>query len=125
MTYWYGFLKKHGYVAVSCPAWLTDERPAEVEKFWSDAGSRLDAIQEHVAIMQKIGYQFIASFALPETCWIDRYFLPREAALHALSEKYAGNETVRAFIADNQYEVELYSRYKQYYGYVFYIGKKI
>jgi len=40
-------------------------------------------------------------------------------------EKYPGNETVKAYIEENKFEVELYSKYKQYYGYVFYIGKKI
>ena len=28
-------------------------------------------------------------------------------------------------MGSNQYEVELFSKYSEYYGYVFYIGKKI
>jgi hypothetical protein len=75
--------------------------------------------------MQKTGYNFVAAFKLPEKCWTDNYFALREAALKALLEKYAGNETVEVFIENNKYEVELFSKYKQYYGYVFYIGKKI
>jgi len=43
----------------------------------------------------------------------------------ALSERYAGNETVGDYIKSSKYEVDLYSKYKQYYGYVFYIGRKI
>ncbi len=53
------------------------------------------------------------------------YFIPREAAGKTLLEKYAGNKTVEALIANMKVEAELYSKYKQYYGYVFYIGKKI
>ena len=75
--------------------------------------------------MQKVGYSLISAFVLPETCWTDGYFIPREAADKALLEKYPGNETVKAYIQENKFEVELYSKYKQYYGYVFYIGKKI
>ena len=125
LTYWHSFLKKNGYVVVTCPSWFTKERPAIVEQFWKDAGSGLDTIGHNIEMMQKAGYQFIASFALPETCWTDRYFIPREAALIALQEKYAENSTVDTFIAENRYEVELYSKYKQYYGYAFYIGKKL
>lgn len=125
LTYWNGFLKKNGYVVVSCPSWLTEEHPAEIEKFWLDAGSGLDTIGHNIAVMQTAGYQFVASFALPEECWTDHYFIPREAALKELSNKYAGNEIVEDFIAENQYEVDLYSKYKQHYGYVFYIGRKI
>ena len=125
LTHWYDFLKKNGYVVVSCPSWTTHKHPAEIEKFWSDAGSGLDTIEHNIAVMQSAGYQFVASFVLPETCWTDHYFIPREAALRELSKKYAGNQTVEAFIADNQYEVELFSKYHQHYCYVFYIGKKI
>lgn len=125
LAHWHRFLKKHGYVAVTCPSWLTEEHPAVVEKFWSDAGSTLDSVGHNIGIMQACGYQFVAAFTLPETCWTDHYFIPREAALKALLEKYSGNETVEAFVAENRYEVELYSKCKQHYGYVFYIGKKV
>lgn len=125
LAHWHDYLKKCGYVAVTCPSWLTDERPAVIDKFWTDAGSGLDSVAHNIKILQKCGYQFIASFTLPEKCWTDHYFIPREAALKSLLEKYNGNETVAAFVAENRYEVELYAKYKQYYGYVFYIGKKV
>jgi len=125
LYYWNGFLKKNGYIAVTCPSWLTNERHTEVEKFWADAGSRLDTIKYNISIMQKTGYKFIEKFTLPEKCWTENYFIPRETADKALLEKYVGNKTVNNFIENNKYEVELYSKYSQYYGYVFYIGKKI
>jgi len=124
INYWNGFLKKSGYIVVTCPSWFTDERPAEIEKFWGDAGCELDTIGHNILIMQKAGYIPIASFTLPEKCWTDNYFIPRTTAEKTLLEKYAGNKTVEALIENDKYEVELYSKYKQYYGYVFYIGKK-
>lgn len=125
MSHWHDFLKKGGFVAVTCPSWLTRERPAAVEQFWSAAGSRLDSVSTNIEIMQRCGYQFIASFTLPEQCWSENYFIPREAAINRLSKKYAGNETMIAYEEQNRYESELYSKYKQYYGYVFYIGRTI
>jgi len=32
ISHWGGFLKKGGYIAVTCPSWFTDECPAEVAK---------------------------------------------------------------------------------------------
>jgi len=125
LDYWNGFLKEGGYVAVTSPAWFTDEHPAEIEKFWADAGSGLNTVGHDILSMQKAGYAFTAAFALPDECWTDNYFVPRKAAGKALLEKYAGNKTVEDFVDSNEYEAELYSKYKQYYGYVFYIGKKI
>ena len=125
INYWNSFLKKNGYVAVTCPSWFTDERPAEIEKFWTDAGCKLDTIGDNISIMQKTGYNLVAAFTLPEKCWTENYFIPRETAEKALLKKYAGNKTIEEYIENEKYEVELYTKYKQYYGYVFYIGKKI
>jgi ubiquinone/menaquinone biosynthesis C-methylase UbiE len=125
LTYWNGFLKKNGYIAVTCPSWFTNERPAEIEKFWTDAGCELDTISHNISITLKAGYTLVAVFTLPEKCWTDNYFIPREAAEKTLMEKYTKNKTVVTFIENMKYEVELYSKYKKYYGYVFYIGRKI
>jgi ubiquinone/menaquinone biosynthesis C-methylase UbiE len=125
LIHWKDFLKKNGHVVVTCPSWFTDKRPAEIEKFWSDAGCTIDTIGHNISIMQKVGYVPVASFVLPEKCWTDNYFAPREAAEKVLLEKYTGNKIVEDYIKNNKYEVELYSKYKQYYGYVFYIGEKM
>ena len=125
LTHWNGFLKKGGYVAVTCPSWLTGEHPAEIEKFWTDAGSGLDTVGTNIGILQKAGYSLIAVFALPEECWTENYFASRAAAEKAVLERYPENETVKEYVTSSAYEANLYSKYKQHYGYVFYIGKKI
>ena len=125
LSHWHGFLKKGGFIAVTCPSWLTEERPNVVERFWNDAGSQLETISDNIKIMQKCGYQFVASFALPQKCWTENYFIPREKAINKLLEKYAGNKIMMEYAEQNRYETELYSKYSQHYGYVFYIGKVI
>ncbi|HPD88823.1 MAG TPA: class I SAM-dependent methyltransferase [Oscillospiraceae bacterium] len=125
LRYWRDFLKTDGYVAVTYESWFTDERPDEIERFWVDAVPEIDTIAHNISIMQKAGYRFVAAFTLPEECWTENYFIPREAAQKAFVKKYAGDKTVEAFLANMRYEAELYAKYKQYYGYVFYIGKKV
>ena len=125
LSHWHGFLKKGGFIAVTCPSWLTEERPNVVERFWNDAGSQLETISDNIKIMQECGYQFVASFALPQKCWTENYFIPREKAINKLLEKYAGNKIMMEYAEQNRYETELYSKYSQHYGYVFYIGKVI
>ena len=125
ISYWNGFLKKNGYIAVTCPSWLTPLRQPEVDKFWSDAGSNLDTVGQNISIMQKCGYGFVASFTLPEKCWTEGYFIPRNEINEALLKKYPENKTLTEYIQFDTYEEELFAKYKEYYGYVFYIGKKI
>lgn len=124
LNHWRDFLKKDGYIAVSYESWFTDERPAEIEKWWMDAVPEITTIGHNIAIMQKTGYLPIAAFVLPEHCWIDNYFMPQKARQEEFLKKYAGNKTVENMIAFLRREADLYSKYKQYYGYVFYIGKK-
>ncbi len=125
LKYWKGFLNKNGYIAISYETWFTDERPAEIEKWWFDAVPEISTIGQNILIMQKAGYVPIATFILPENCWIDNYFIPQKPRQEEFMKKYAGNKTVEDFIRFMRLEAELYLKYKQYYGYVFYIGKKI
>ena len=124
LNHWRDFLKKDGYVAVSYESWFTDERPAEIEKWWMDAVPEITTIGHNIAIMQKTGYIPVAAFALPEHCWIDNYFMPQKARQEEFLKKHAGNKAVENMIAFLRREADLYLKYKQYYGYVFYIGKK-
>ena len=125
ISLWREFLKEGGYVAVTCPSWLTKEHPEEAEQFWSDAGSRLDLVEDNIRSMQNRGYRFVAAFALTEDCWTKNYFEPREQAIESLIGKYDNCETVREYAALNRRETELYLKYKQHYGYVFYIGRAV
>ena len=96
-----------------------------MEKFGTDAGSRLDSIDYNISVMQRTGYIPVASFILPQSCWFQNYFAPRKEAEKQLLKKYSGNKILEALMGSTQYEVELFSKYSEYYGYVFYIGKKI
>jgi ubiquinone/menaquinone biosynthesis C-methylase UbiE len=122
---WHRFLKTGGYIAVSEGSWFTGSRPTEIAAFWQDAYSEIDTIPNKVAQMQKAGYVPVATFILPESCWTEHFYAPQITAQEAYLEKYAGNKTAEHFIASERHEAQLYYRYKEYYGYVFYIGKKI
>ncbi|PKP19329.1 MAG: SAM-dependent methyltransferase [Bacteroidetes bacterium HGW-Bacteroidetes-21] len=122
---WRKFLKVGGYIAVSEASWFTDERPAEIDAFWKDAYPGIDTIPNKVAQMQKAGYIPVASFILPENCWTENFYVPQVKAQSDFLKKYAGNKTAEEFVANERHEAQLYSAYKDFYGYVFYIGKKI
>jgi len=122
---WRQYLKPGGYLAVSEASWFTSERPAEIEDFWKDAYPEIDTIPNKVAQMQNAGYIPVASFILPENCWIDNFYVPLVKARKIFLQKYAGNKSAEEFIASELHETQLYSKYKEFYGYVFYIGKKL
>ena len=122
---WREFLITGGYVAVTEASWFTEERPAEINEFWMDAYPEIDTIPNKVTQMQKAGYIPVATFILPENCWTEHFYVPQVAAQEAFLKKYADNTTAKELVSNQRYEVQLYNKYKEYYGYVFYIGKKI
>jgi ubiquinone/menaquinone biosynthesis C-methylase UbiE len=122
---WRKFLKTGGYIAVSEGSWFTEERPVEIYEFWQDAYPEIDTISNKVAQMQKTGYIPVSTFILPENCWTEHFYAPQVTVQEAFLKKYAGNKTAEEFIASERHEAQLYYKYKEYYGYVFYIGKKI
>lgn len=121
---WSKFLKNGGYIAITENTWFTEERPAEIQDFWQKIYPEIDTIPNKVAQMQKAGYLPIATYILPETIWLDYYDWQTSRREYFL-KKYAGNNSIKEFVETMRYEAELYYKYKSYYGYMFYIGKKI
>lgn len=121
---WRKFIKQGGYIAVSEASWFTDTRPREIEDFWMDAYSGIDTIPRKMAQLQSAGYIPIACFALPEVCWTDHFYAPQVDVQKAFLEKHAGDDSAKAFIENQRHEQRLYEKYKEHYGYAFYIGKK-
>lgn len=122
---WRTFLKPGGFISVSEASWFTQDRPEEIDQFWTREYPEIDTIPNKVAQMQNAGYIPIATFVLPETCWTDHFYAPQVSAQKHFLEKYAGNQAAEEFIKVQKHEAELYNKYKEFYGYVFYIGKKI
>ncbi len=122
---WHKFLKPGGYIAVSEASWFTEKRPSEIHKFWMDAYPEMDTIPNKLAQLQNAGYIPVATFILPENCWTENFYVPQVAAQEAFLKKYTGNRTAEELVANQREEAKLYAKYKAYYGYAFYIGKKL
>ena len=122
---WREYLKTGGYIAITESSWFTDKRPDEINRFWVDAYPEIDTIPNQVAKIHKIGYRPVATFILPETCWTEHYFAPKIAAQETFLTKYAGNKIAEEFSSLQAVEEELYHKYKEFYGYTFFVAKKV
>lgn len=122
---WRQYLKKGGYLAASEASWFTDERPAEIHDFWMANYPEIDTIPNKVAQMQRAGYIPTAIFIIPENCWEEYFYAPCHRAQEEFLKRYPNNKTVENLIEGQRHEEILYRKYKDFYGYVFYIGKKM
>lgn len=121
---WRKYLKAGGYIAVTEASWFTDERPAEIHHFWTDAYPEIDTLPNQVAKVYRAGYLPVATFILPSACWTEHYFAPKVAALEVFDATHAGNKAAEEFSVLQRHEEVLYRKYQEFYGYTFFIAKK-
>lgn len=122
---WRRFLKPGGFLAVSEASWFTRERPEEIDRYWRAAYPEIDLVSTKVGQLEQAGYVPVAAFVLPEACWTDHFYAPQAAAQERFLRTHAGSEAAAELVATQRHEAELYQKYKQFYGYAFYIGKKL
>ena len=122
---WRKFLKPGGFLAVSEASWFSRERPEEIDRYWRDAYPEIDLVSTKVGQMEQAGYVPVAAFVLPETCWTDHFYAPQAAAREQFLRRHAGSRAAAELVANERHETELYKKYKQFYGYAFYIGRKM
>lgn len=122
---WKRLLKPDGYIAVSEISWFTAERPPEVEAYWEKEYSLIDSISNKTEQILRSGFLPIAHFILPESCWIDNYYNSVTQQKEAFLQKHCFSPLSSDLVKSLEEEIDFYMKYKQYYGYVFYIAQKI
>lgn len=122
---WRRLLKPGGFVAVTDAAWLTDERPEEIARFWNEAYPGMATVAERVAQLQRAGYRLVAAFTLPDACWSENFYAPQREAQRIFLERHRGNATAENLVANQRREAELWEKYRAFYGYVFFVAQKL
>ncbi len=125
INYWKKFLKKGGFLAVTEASWFTDERPKEIHDFWTEAYPEIDTIPNKSRQLEQSGYELITHFQLPENCWTDNFYTLQKNRQEDFLKKYNGNTTAEELIRNQSHEAQLYQKYKEFYGYAFYIARKL
>ena len=122
---WRRFLKPGGYIAVSEITWLKDDRPPELEQFWSGTYSEIRSAEVKKEQMAHCGYELAGSFTISENSWLDNYYSPMMSRIPEFLSRHQKDKGAENLVKEEQHELDLYKKYKDYYGYVFYIGRKI
>jgi len=125
LTEWNRFIKKNGFIAVSEISWFTKDRPDEINDFWNNEYPEIDSIPNKLEILQETGFAPIACFTLPEYCWTKNFYEPQSKMQDDFLQKHDYKKEAFDLVNSQKEEAELYYRYSDFYGYAFYIGKKI
>ncbi len=122
---WNRYLKVGGLLVVSEITWITGSRPSELQKYWDGEYPEIDTASSKTGILEKNGYSPIGYFVLPEHCWLDNYYRPMQDRFEDFLDRNGNSEEAGAIVEWEKREIELYEKYKTYYGYGVYIARKL
>jgi ubiquinone/menaquinone biosynthesis C-methylase UbiE len=118
---WRRLLTEKGYLVVSELSWLRPDLPGDASAFMKQGYPAIQTIEDNLEAAQKSGYCIVDSFVLPSKSWWDNYYTPIETKLPKIKARYKDDEEALQFIACEETEIEMFRKYSDYYGYIFYI----
>ena len=119
---WRPLLKENGCLVVSEAVWLKGGAPKEIRDYWAEGYPAMQDNEANLKTIRQAGYRPLDHFTLPESAWWD-YFEPIKSKLPTFKEKYRDIPEAAAVIAEQEREMELYRKFSEYYGYVFYAAR--
>jgi len=117
-------LKEKGYLAVTELVYTAPNPPASVVEYFKSEYPDIKNVGENIETIKKERFNLISNFTLPESAWLNNYYLPIEKELPRLNKKYQGNEVALAVFEGFRNEVDFYRKYSKFYGYEFFVMQK-
>jgi len=120
LKHWKPFLKQGGIIGFSHISWIQDNPPKELLDYWEENYPQITTLDENKKIIDEEGYEIKDYFILPSTDWTKNYYEKISERLEML-EKKALSPVEKDVIEMHREEIEMYDKYGDYYGYVFFI----
>lgn len=114
-------IKPEGGMAVSELCWLKPNPPDECYQFFQSGYPAMTDVYENLAMIKASGYRMINHFVMPDSAWLNEYYIPLEKRLESYRKKYSGDPARREIIESSQQEIDIFRKYSANYGYVFFI----
>ena len=121
LTLWKKYLKPGGMMALSDLFWFKPGVPDEPKEFFEQIQAKMMDLEEAKRVIEACGYHLTGHFQLPECAWWDDFYRPLEKVLMDCHGKYEDNPDAMVIINTLDKEIDMFRRYSDYYGYIFFI----
>ena len=121
---WRQLLKTNGFMVVHEMCWLRPDPPHEIYDYWKRLYPGIRTVTENLERIPVCGYNLIGYFTLPEDAWWIEYYGPLEERIQVLREKYPDNPQALRELDKEQKEIDMYKKYYEWYGSVFFVMQK-
>ncbi len=122
---WKKFIKNNGYFVVSEITWFKENPPENLRKYWENECPNIKTIEENIDMIKEKGFNLITHFKLPDSSWWENLYNPLEKRLSLLMKKYHGDNEKITQLNEVYNEIEMFRKYSSFYGYTFFVTKKI
>ena len=118
-------LKNDGFLAVTEIVYLVNNPPPPLIQYFEKEYPDIKAVKDKIDLIQNERFHLISNFTLPESSWLDSFYLPMEEEIIRLNKKYQGNEIASGIFEEMKNEINLYKKFSDFYGYEFFIMQRI
>lgn len=122
---WTPFLKPNGLLVVSEITWLTPTRPKEIQSYWESAYPKISTASANMDTLERHGYSPLGYFPLSKNCWREQYYEPMQGRFGSFLARHGHSAAAQDIVDAAQEEIALYEQYGEFYGYGFYIARRI
>jgi SAM-dependent methyltransferase len=118
-------LKNDGFLAVTELVYLVNNPPAALIQYFEKEYPDIKPVKDKIDLIQKERFHLITNFTLPESSWLDCFYLPMEEELTRLIKKYKSNKIALGIFEEMKNEINLYKKFSDFYGYEFFVMQRI
>jgi len=118
-------LKNDGFLAVTELVYLVNNPPAPLIQYFEKEYPDIKPVKNKIDLIQNERFHLITNFTLPESSWLDCFYLPMEKELTRLNKKYKSNKIALGIFEEMKNEINLYKKFSDFYGYEFFVMQKI
>lgn len=114
---WRPLLADQGVAVLSEMTWFTDDVPKPARNYWQAAYPTMGTRRENIDRANRSGFSLLATHQLPSQAWWDNYCNPLRERIESLET----SPISQSVILEMKEEMELFEKFSDYYGYMFYV----
>lgn len=119
------YLKPGGYLAFTEMCWFTENPPEELKTYLDNWYPDIKTAYEVSKLILVNRYKIIENFNLPDSAWWDDFYTPMLERIKKLRAKNAGIPEAEAIYSERDKEVDMFRKYSNHYGYVFFVVQTV
>jgi len=122
---WRALLRPRGYLVVSEVSWFKASPPAELREFWDQHYPAIRSVEDNLTAAVELGWQTVGNFHLPVSAWTNDYYGALRERLPVFRAANTADRDAQEVADMTEYEMSLMDRYSDWYGYEFFVFRRL